>query len=99
MSALRTPFPRALTRRDFTISTHTQGGNNDNEKPNHYQKIRRSLAQRSLSFIRKMAQRKNAKAMKKPPIIISANILRRETTGSTTPNLPIKEKSYARTHY
>nr|DAS02518.1 MAG TPA: hypothetical protein [Caudoviricetes sp.] len=33
----------------------------------------------------------NAKAMKKPPIIISANILRRETTGSTTPNLPIKE--------
>ena len=33
----------------------------------------------------------NAKVMKKPPIIISANILRRETTGSTTPNLPIKE--------
>ena len=33
----------------------------------------------------------NAKAMKKPPIIISANILRRETTGSTTPNLLIKE--------
>ena len=41
----------------------------------------------------------NAKVMKKPPIIISVNILRRETTGSTTPNLPIKEKSYARTHY
>nr|DAM61681.1 MAG TPA: hypothetical protein [Caudoviricetes sp.] len=33
----------------------------------------------------------NAKAMKKPPIIISVNILRRETTGSTTPNLLIKE--------
>lgn len=33
----------------------------------------------------------NAKAMKNPPIIISANILRLETTGSTTPNLPIKE--------
>ena len=33
----------------------------------------------------------NAKVMKNPPIIISANILRRETTGSTTPNLPIKE--------
>ena len=29
--------------------------------------------------------------MKKPQIIISANILRLETTGSTTPNLPIKE--------
>lgn len=36
----------------------------------------------------------NARVMKNPPIIISANILRRETTGSTTPNLPIKEKSY-----
>ena len=33
----------------------------------------------------------NAKVMKKQPIIISANILRLETTGSTTPNLPIKE--------
>ena len=33
----------------------------------------------------------NARVMKNPPIIISANILRRETTGSTTPNLPIKE--------
>lgn len=33
----------------------------------------------------------NVKVMKKPPIIISANILRRETTGSTTQNLPIKE--------
>jgi uncharacterized 10.8 kDa protein in cox-rep intergenic region len=33
----------------------------------------------------------NAKVMKKQPIIISANILRRETTGSTTPNLLIKE--------
>ena len=33
----------------------------------------------------------NAKAMKTPPIIISVNILRRETTGSTTPNLLIKE--------